>query len=158
VCTKVHAGEPPLKNWFGDPYFQVRNGIAGCPVPRGPLATAAEMRQESHARTERGTTCWLQKKCTKPNAYRYDFDIAQAVRQRFEASTALKRASLWVTVQGRKVWVEGCVERAYRAGRIEALLQDVPDVEVVTVNVTSDPAGKVPYRTAPPGNAPDAQP
>ena len=103
------AGAEPLRNWFNDPYFQVRSGMRRCPTPKGPMSTEAEMRSESHSRTERGTSCWLAKKCSKQNSYLYDPDIAAAVRARFDASTALRDASLWVTVQRRIVCVEGCV-------------------------------------------------
>jgi hypothetical protein len=141
------AGPEPLRNWFNDPYFQVRSGMRRCPTPKGPMGTEAEMRSESHSRTERGTSCWLAKKCSKQNSYLYDPDIAAAVRARFEASAALQDASLWVTVQRRIVWVEGCVAPGYAEGSLEHLLQGVADVELLVVNVTKTPRAKAPYRT-----------
>ena len=136
----------PLKNWFADPYFQVRSGIARCPVPRGPFTTESEMRKEAHSRAERGTSCWLAKKCAKPNSYLYDPEIARAVQARFDATDALRDASLWVTVQRRIVWIEGCVPPIYADGQVEELLRGLADVELVIVNVTKSPMKKTPYR------------
>ena len=106
VAASVRADE--LKIWFGDPYFPVRSAVAACPVPRGPFTDEADMRRNAHARAERGTRCWLEGECSKPNAYLYDADIAEEVRKRFTASRELRTSSLWVTVQRRIVWVEGC--------------------------------------------------
>jgi hypothetical protein len=133
------------KNWFDDPYFQVRNAVAGCPVPRGPLIDEADMRREAHARVERGTSCWLAGRCAKANAYHYDAGIADAVRQRFSDARVLPRASLWVTVQRRIVWVEGCVATADADRRIERLLHGVPDVEQMVVNLARRPGDRPPY-------------
>ena len=146
ICSAAAAAEP-LRNWFNDPYFQVRGAVHRCPTPKGPLGTEAEMRSESHSRTERGTSCWLAKKCTKQNSYLYDPEIAAAVRARFEATDALRDASLWVTVQRRIVWVEGCVAPGYAEGTLEHLLQGVADVELLVVNVTKTPRAKPPYRS-----------
>lgn len=135
-----------LKNWFGDPYFQVRAAVDACPVPRGPLMTEEEMRRSAHARTERGTRCWLEGKCTKPNSYLYDAGIADEVRKRFADSRELRASSLWVTIQRRIVWVEGCAD-ANAPKRIERLLRGVADVERLIVNVSRDPNGRAAYPT-----------
>jgi hypothetical protein len=149
----AYAAEPSedVRNWFNAPYFQVRTGNATCPVPLGPFMTLEEMRRESHHRAERGTRCWLAKECAKPSAYDYDPDIAAAVRSRFESTSVLRRASLWVTVQHRFVWIEGCVPSTYKNGALEKLLRDVPDVERLTINVMRNPNAKPPYRTLPDG-------
>lgn len=139
----AHGDE--LKNWFGDPYFQVRAAVAACPVPRGPFTTEEEMRRSAHARAERGTRCWQEGKCTKPNSYLYDAGIADEVRKRFAASRALQAASLWVTVQRRIVWVEGCAADGSAARRIVRLLREVPDVEQVIVNVAPPSVARPPY-------------
>src|SRR5512138_2316538 len=125
------AGADELKNWFGDPYFNVHAAVPGCPMPRGPLMTEDEMRRSAHARAERGTRCWQEGACAKANAYLYDAAIAEEVKRRFAASAEPKAASLWVTVQRRFVYVEGCAERGDAAKRIQALLRGVPDVERV---------------------------
>jgi len=145
------SGEEVLRNWFNDPYFQVRDGVPTCPVPLGPFSTEAEMRYEGHHRAERGTRCWLAKQCSKPNSYLYDPEIATAVRLRFESTKVLRDANLWVTIQGRVVRIEGCVPSTYSDGTLERLLRTVPDVERVIVTVIRKHGAKPPYRTLAPG-------
>ena len=93
IASTARSDEP--KNWFDDPFFQVREAVRDCPVPRGPFVTEDEIGRSAHARAERGTRCWQEGKCTKPNAYLYDAAIADEVRRRFVASPELKGASLW---------------------------------------------------------------
>jgi hypothetical protein len=143
------AADEALRNWFHDPYFQVRSAIPGCPEPRGPFGTEADMRQETHYRSERGTRCWLEKKCSKPNSYLYDPGIADAVRSRFESARGFRDASLWVTVQRRWVWVEGCVASARERQELEKFMRGIPDVELVVVNVSHGRGAEPPYRTMP---------
>jgi hypothetical protein len=139
------AAPEPLRNWFRDPYFAVRAAVPECPVPRGPLGTEADMRRETHSRAERGTSCWLAGRCEKPNAYLYDAALATAVRERFAASDALRDASLWVTVQRRIVWVEGCVSPATDDRTVENVLDGLNDAERVIVVVTRDLHARPPY-------------
>ena len=49
-----------VRNWFNDPFFQVRAGIASCPMPPGPYVTEEQRLKETHYRSERGTRCWLE--------------------------------------------------------------------------------------------------
>ena len=142
------AQEAPLKNWFNDPFIQVRNNIPQCPLPLGPLQTEQEMKEESHSRVERGTSCWLAGKCAEPNAYRYDAPIAKAVEDHFRSSDAFQQSSLWITVKRRFVWVEGCVDPAISAAALEAAVKSIPDVERVLVNIMPGTAGKPPYLVA----------
>ena len=144
------AGEV-LRNWFNDPFFQVRWALAQCPEPLGPFIDEAQRLKETHYRSERGTRCWLEKKCSKPSSYMYDADIAAAIKARFEKSTLLKDASLWVTAQRRFAYVEGCASSPRAAGEIKRLLKDVPDLEQVIVNVTRDRKPPLPYRVVGPG-------
>lgn len=139
-----------LKNWFDDPFLQVRNAIPACPVPLGPLLTDAQRRAEAHYRVERGTSCWLEGKCEKPNAYWYDAAIADAIRQRFSQTPEFADSSLWITVQRRFVIVQGCIASAEQAPRIESLIKAVPDVERVILQLRSNPDEKPPYQLAPP--------
>lgn len=139
------ADADELKNWFGDPYFQVRDAVANCPVPRGPFMSEADMRRDSHARAERGTRCWLEGKCARANAYLYDAAIAEDIRKRFAQSTELRSSSLWVTVQRRIVWVEGCAADRTAAERIGRVLHGAPEVEQVIVNLSRNPATRPPY-------------
>jgi hypothetical protein len=137
--------EAPRKNWFNDPFFQVRDGMPACPEPRGPLLTDAEMKAESHGRIERGTSCWMAGQCAQPNAYLYDAGIAEAIRQRFAQNEAYRDASLWISVKRRFVWVEGCVRDAKEAGALEEMVRSLPDVERVFVDVMAGTIGKPPY-------------
>jgi len=45
-------------NYFNDPFVQVTDGIADCPVPKGPMITEAEMKAQAHSRVERGVPKW----------------------------------------------------------------------------------------------------
>ncbi|AVG18084.1 BON domain-containing protein [Chromobacterium sp. TRC.1.1.SA] len=147
ACGAARAA-PPVKNWFHDPFIQVRNRIASCPVPLGPFATEAEMKQQAHSRIERGTSCWLAKQCAKPNAYMYDADIAADLRRRFAQSRRFADASLWLTVQRRFVYVEGCVRSRNAAAGIEAFIKRTPDVQLVIANITVG-SGKPNYAVMP---------
>lgn len=146
LCSAPAAQDGLLKNWFNDPFFAIADGMPGCPRPRGPLLTETEMKAESHSRAERGTSCWMAGTCKKPNAYLYDAAIASEIRARVPP---YPDDSLWITVQRRWVWVDGCVADASRAAELEALLKSVPDVEHVLVNVMQGTNGKPPYRTLP---------
>ena len=136
-----------LRNWFDDPFFQVRNAVPGCPTPLGPLTSEDEMRRQTHSRSERGTRCWLAGGCRLPSSYLYDAGIADAVRIRFASVHALRDASLWITVQRRIVWIDGCVSPSYKTGVIESLVRNVPDIELAVVNVARGAGKPVPYRT-----------
>ncbi|ARN22317.1 BON domain-containing protein [Piscinibacter gummiphilus] len=143
-----HGEEPPTeqRNWFGDPFFQVSAQGPGCPLPRGPFRTAQQRDVQSHNRAERGTTCWLAGTCSRPNAFHYDQDIALAFRAQAARFPALfKGTALWVTVQGRIVFVEGCVTRAATVAALEDFTWTVPDVGHVIVRVRVGAKGEVPY-------------
>ncbi|WP_420476158.1 transporter [Noviherbaspirillum sp. ST9] len=142
----AYADNTALRNWFDDPFFQIADTMPGCPVPLGPLLTDTEMKAESHARAERGTSCWLSGACVEPNAYRYDAEIARYIRKHVTVHGA---ASLWITVKRRFVWIEGCVERREQASDMESRLKDVPDVERVFADVMTGVEGSPPYRRAP---------
>ncbi|MGC0155765.1 BON domain-containing protein [Chromobacterium vaccinii] len=139
---------PPLKNWFNDPFFQIRSRVAACPMPLGPFATEAEMRQQAHSRVERGTSCWRAGQCKKPNAYLYDADIAADLRRRFTNSRRFADASLWITVQRRFVYVEGCVHSRKTASGIVSFIKRTPDVQLVVDNIVVG-AGKPNYPVMP---------
>lgn len=134
LCASVAVAQQPpeRRNWFDDPFFQVTTQLSNCPMPAGPFLTEAEKRVQAHGRAERGTTCWLAGQCERPNAYAYDKDIAQAVQAAFKAKNPAPRSSLWVTVQRRVVYVEGCVadrNDPQVVPKLEAMLRNVPDVE-----------------------------
>ncbi|MFT7775570.1 BON domain-containing protein [Roseateles sp.] len=143
------ADDEQVLNRFNDPFEAVSADIAGCPEPRGPRVTAAEARVQAHHRAERGTSCWLNGQCSEPNAYRFDGAIAAALRQALVADPALHPSSLWFTVQGRVVYLEGCVERAAQANDLEAIARSLPDVQQALALVRVGPGATLPYRRLP---------
>lgn len=139
------GGATELRNWFDDPFFAVSSSVAGCPLPRGPYMSKEEMDHDSHARVERGTRCYQAGECRKPNSYMYDPEIAEHVRAALGRSTALRGTTLWVTVQRRWVFIQGCVDDAAKKQRLERLARSVPDVERVFVDVVSKRGKPPPY-------------
>jgi osmotically-inducible protein OsmY len=102
---------------------------------------------QAHHRAERGTSCWLRGECSEPNAYRYDAGIAADLQQAFAAAPGmLEGSSLWLTVQGRVVYLEGCVPDAARATALEALARARPGVQQALALVRLGPRGALPYR------------
>lgn len=144
------AGEWRL-NPFGDPFVRATRGLLECPVPLGPVYDAAGMRQEAHQRAERGTTCWLEKQCEEPNAYRYDIGIAERAVQAIQSNPRFERSSVWVTVQRRFVYLEGCAADQDQATAMEHAVQGVPEVDRVLPMLMVGPGGSPPYRTVDPG-------
>ena len=134
-------------NPFGDPFVQATRGLPGCPVPMGPAYDAAGMRQEAHQRAERGTTCWLEKQCTEPNAYRYDAGIAERVVQALRSDPRFEHSSVWVTVQRRFVYLEGCVADDAQGAALGRVVQALPEVDRVLPLLRVGSQGKVPYAT-----------
>jgi len=153
IATAQGAPEPtspqPLRqNWFDDPFFQVAAGQPACPMPQGPYYTAEERRAQTHSRLERGTSCWLAGKCTDSNAYRYDKPLAPKVRAALLAVPGVRRSSVWVTVQRRWVYLQGCVPDAALARKLERAARTVPDVETVVPDLMVGTRGKPPYPLA----------
>ena len=142
------AGAPLKQNWFDDPFFQVSAGLAACAVPEGPFYTAEERRIQTHSRLERGTSCWLAGKCTDSNAYRYDKPLAPKVRAALLAVPGVRNGSVWVMVQRRWVYLQGCVPNAALAKRLERAARAVPDVETVVPDLMTGTRGKPPYPVA----------
>ena len=143
------AAAEEWRNWFDDPFFQVRRNISDCPAPQGPMLPESKRNAEAHYRVERGTSCWLAGKCSRANAYWYDKDIGKAVEKAFAGTPDFADTSLWITVQRRFVMVEGCVGSAETEQRLETLLQTLPDVERVIVQVRKPNDAKPPYTVMP---------
>jgi BON domain len=142
----AHAADD-LHNWFDDPFFQVTQAIAYCPLPAGPFVDEQGQREQAHRRAEKGTTCWLAGECDRPKAYAYDQDIATSIRQAFADSQAFaSNSTLWVTVQGRVVYVEGCVREAAAEQQIEALVRAQPHVQQAIAIVRNDANARPPYK------------
>jgi hypothetical protein len=144
--------QAPRKNWYNDPFFALSSAVSACPVPLGPFMTKAQADDDAHYRVERGTTCWLAHECSKPNSYLYDADIAAAIRERFQGDASLANTSLWITVQRRFVYAEGCVSASFDQAALQRRLEAIPDVEQVFVRVRVDLRGASPYKTLAPSN------
>jgi hypothetical protein len=139
-----------LRNWFGDPFFPLSAEVPDCPVPLGPFLTEAERRVQAHHRAERGTTCWLAGRCEQPNAYAYDQGIAQALRAAARERPALfAGTSLWVTVQGRVVYIEGCAADPDKAATLEDFARAVPGVQQALALLRSGAGEAPPYKLRP---------
>ena len=139
-----------LKNHYNDPFVQITAGIDACPQPRGPFMTVKEAQIEAHPRIERGTTCFQAGKCTEPNSYRYDARIARAAQLAAAAavkkSASLAKSSVWITVQRRFVFVQGCVADRAQISRWEKVFRQVPEVEYVGADLAVVAGGKLPPR------------
>ena len=138
LALPASGADETLKNRFNDPFFQLSSAIPSCPVPRGPLMTEEEALSDTHHRLERGQRCYLEKRCKYPSSYRYDPEIAQAIEAaaRDGSLKIPKASSLWVMVQGRRVFLYGCVPKNYRAGSLRDQLRRIPDVELAVEDVT----------------------
>jgi BON domain len=147
VCIPVAHAADELRNWFDDPFFQVTSALADCPPPAGPFVDERGRREQAHRRAEKGTTCWLAGECERPKAYAYDQDIAAAIRQAFAGNTAFaSTTTLWVTVQGRVVYVEGCVSGPAAEPQIESLVRSLPYVQQAIAIVRTDGNARPPYK------------
>lgn len=133
------------KNWFGDPFFQVASGLAACPVPEGPLLTQDEARAEEHWRVERGTSCFRAGRCRLPNSYLYDKGLAAPVAAALAAVPGVQGASVWVTIQRRWVFLQGCVTAPAQITALQQAAQAVPEVEAVVPMLLVGTAGKPHY-------------
>lgn len=149
-----------LANWGNDPFFQISYAISHCPEPLGPLQTEKQWLDEAHYRVERGNSCWLEGRCRLSNAYRYDAEIAVAVQRRLvNIEPALhwhEQSSLWLMLQRRFIYLQGCVSPGFDKTRFLFELGKTADVEKVIDDTTTDPkAIALPYRTkANPDQAP----
>lgn len=135
------------RNWYNDPFIELSNAFPGCPVPLGPLITHAQMETDAHYRVEQGTSCWLAHECSKPNSYLYDAPIADAARLRFSGDPVLNGTSLWLTIQRRFIYAEGCADASFDRVAFQRRLEALPDVQHVYLRITGDPRGRPPYKT-----------
>jgi hypothetical protein len=146
VLACAARADDPLQNWFNDPFFQISSGIKDCAVPAGPFTDLADRRVQMHRRLEKGTTCYLAGECERPSAFAYDADIAAAFQDAVRERQPFADTTLWVTVQGRVLYLEGCVARAAQAQEIEAFARSIPHVQQATAIVRSDAGQRPPYR------------
>ncbi len=134
------------QNWYKDPFFQISRAIPDCPKPAGPYVTEEQRMADAHHRGERGTSCWLAGKCKRPTSYYYDQDIAKAFKASLDKHNPFSQNStLWVTIQGRYVFIEGCVADKSISAKIEHFAFALPYVQIAVAHVRSDPKAKPPY-------------
>ena len=145
LAATAGSGEE-LRNWFDDPFFQISSSLPDCPLPAGPFVSEADKRVQAHRRAEKGTTCWLAGECERPNAYAYDRDIAEAFRKAVAGPDRLAGTTLWVTVQGRVVYIEGCALQNSSVVAVEALARSLPHVQQAIAIVRTDPSARPPYK------------
>jgi hypothetical protein len=148
LSASAGSAEPLKLNPFNDPFIVATAGGRTCPVPLGPAYTEAQVREQSHHRAERGTTCWLEGRCAEPNAYRGDARIAQAVAEALKADRALSETRIWVTVERAFVSLEGCVNDPAQAQLAEDITKRTEGVHFVLpmLSTTKEPPR---YRTLP---------
>ena len=145
------AATEALKNWFDDPFVQLTGDDRACPRPAGPFVTEKERLAQSHRRAEKGTTAWLAGEADRPKAYTYDQDIAAALQQAFSSGRRFAGSALWATVQGRVVYVEGCLQGdATTEQQLDAVVRAAPFVQQTILIVRTRPDQPVPYRVMPP--------
>jgi len=123
--------EDDRSNAFDDPFVQVTRALAPCPVPEGPLYTAAQVRVQSHLRAERGTTCHYWGRCRLPNAYLYDKEIIPRVATFIQRDGRFQNTSIWILGQRRWVYLKGCVANQAQSDQLEAEVRLIDDVEAV---------------------------
>jgi hypothetical protein len=145
TSCSAQAGED-MQNWFNDPFFQISSSIPTCPLPAGPFASEIDRRIQSHRRAEKGTTCWLAEECARPNAYVYDQDIASAFQAAVRDRDPFPNTTLWVTVQGRVLYIEGCATEEAITARVEAFARSIPNVQQAIAIIRTDASSRPPYR------------
>ncbi len=141
--------EAKRDNWFHDPFFQISDAVPACPMPVGPFVTEDQRLTDAHHRAERGTTCWLVGKCDRPNSYAYDQDIASAFKAGLKDNNPFADSTLWVTVQGRVVYIEGCATDKGMTQKIEAFARALPYVEIAVAKILFDRSAPLPYPALP---------
>ena len=119
-------------------------------MPEGPLMTPHESQVEEHYRVERGTSCWLHGECKYPNSYLYDKHLAAPVAAALAAVPGVQAGSVWVTIQRRWVFLQGCVTTPGQITKLQQAAQAVPDVQIVVPQLLVGSTGKPVYDVRPP--------
>jgi hypothetical protein len=144
-----------VANYGNDPFVQVSSRIADCPEPAGPRVSEDEWRREAHHRIEQGNHCWTEGRCRLANAFQYDKEIAESLQRRLQTLAitmpAWQDSTLWITVRGRWLTVQGCVRPGFAAAPFLNALREVADVEKVVDQTTATPSRGVPYARYAPG-------
>ena len=130
VFPALHA-QDERTNAFDDPFLRVTRALSPCPVPEGPLYTAAEAKAQVHGRAERGTSCFYSGRCRLPNAYRYDREIIPRVATFIQRDDRFQDTSVWILGQRRWVYLKGCVATEAQSDQLEREVRLIDDVEAV---------------------------
>lgn len=144
------AAAQERRNAFGDPFLQVTSALAGCPAPRPPGYTEAQVRQEEHVRAQHGTSCYYSGRCRLPNSYLYDQEIIPRVKQFLQRDGRFDDTSVWVLGQRRIVTLQGCVRSKEQGEAMERAVQQVDDVSGVVNELMVGTRGRPPYEPARP--------
>jgi hypothetical protein len=147
AAASAGAAEP-RSNFFGDPFIAVTHGLPGCPVPAGPLLTHAQAIAESHGRSQRGVSCYLDGRCRLSNSYLYDKEIIPRVAITLQADGRYADTSVWALGQRRVVWLMGCVANAAQARELVARVRRIDDVEGVIDELSLGASVAPGYETA----------
>ncbi len=137
-------------NPFGDPFVQVTSGLAGCPVPAGPLYTPQQVREEAHGRAQRGVSCHMAGRCRLPSSYLYDKEIVPRVSIATRYAGRFADTSVWALGQRRIVTLMGCVQSTAQSRDLESLIGNIDDVEGVVNYLMIGTSGTPRYEVAPP--------
>lgn len=127
LALAAHAQEQ-RRNAFDDPFLQVTSAIPGCPVPRPPGYTEAEIREEAHVRAQHGTSCYQSGRCRLPNSYLYDKEIVPRVQQYIRRDGRFDDTSVWIKGERRFVTLYGCVKTQAQKEEMERTILLVDDV------------------------------
>ncbi|SAL19982.1 hypothetical protein AWB64_01386 [Caballeronia sordidicola] len=151
-CIALAFAAAPRTNHGNDPFFQISTAVAHCPTPLGPVQTDQEWLGDAHYRIERGNSCWVEGRCRLSNAYRYDAEIVDAVQRRLNAINPAthwrENSTLWLTLQRRFIYVQGCVSKEFDTAKFLTMLGETADVEQVIDNTTASPGKRpLPYKT-----------
>ena len=131
----------PLATGVGN-FFQFTAVVADCPIPVGPALGRSAQDKQSQA---------------EDVAIARAFKDAQTVNQLYTHSP-LVNSSLWATVQGRVVTIEGCVagdvplgyDHRFIRTQIETMVNAVPNVLRTEVRIRTSAQARageaVPYR------------
>jgi hypothetical protein len=152
MASRALLADELLANRGNDPFFQVSTSIARCPEPLGPLTTPQEWLDDAHYRIERGNSCWIEGRCRLSNAYLYDAEIAESVQRRLQninfTTHWREKSTLWLMLQRRFVYVEGCVSPDFDKSRFLFELEKTADVDKVIDNTITDLSTRpLPYKT-----------
>jgi hypothetical protein len=143
ISLNASADDETRMNRGNDPFMHVSNAVAHCAAPRGPFETQQEWLGEAHYRIERGNSCWIAGRCRLSNSYDYDKEIADSVTRRLNSLNASmqwrEKTSLWLTLQRRFIYIDGCVTRDFDRAHFVAALSETADVERVIDRMTVQP-------------------